>query len=71
MPVIYPNPKLVQHVPELSSFQTIQPIHLAKAPQPQDLEATPNPPVHVLCSIMHEIVFSVAEAKLGGLFAKV
>jgi len=38
-----------------------------KPPQPQDPELTPNAPVHILCAILHEIVSSAAEAKLGGL----
>jgi hypothetical protein len=40
----------------------------SKPPQPKDPEATPDAPIHVLCSIMHEIVSSAAEAKLGRLF---
>jgi hypothetical protein len=49
-------------------FLSDNPTNPSKAPQPQDPEATPNAPVHVLCSIMREIVSSAAEAKLGRLF---
>jgi hypothetical protein len=49
-------------------FLSNNPANPSKAPQPQDPEATPNALVHVLCSIMHEIVSSAAEAELGGLF---
>jgi hypothetical protein len=49
-------------------FLSDNPTNPSKAPQPQDPEATPNAQVHVLCSIMCEIVSSAAEAELGGLF---
>jgi hypothetical protein len=40
----------------------------SKPPQPQDPEPTYNTPVHVLCTSIHEIVSSAAEAEIGGLF---
>jgi hypothetical protein len=49
-------------------FLSDSPRDPSKPPQPQDPEPADNAPIHVLCSIMREIVSSAAEAELGGLF---
>jgi hypothetical protein len=48
-------------------FLSDNPHDPSKPPLPQDSKPTPNAPIHVLCSIMCEIVSSAAEAELGAL----